>query len=54
MEGAGLVQDALGRVRNMVRENLKDLSAEELQAPPKPGLQGLENNSAVKGTRINY
>ena len=30
MECAGLVLDALGRVRDMVRENLKDLSPEEL------------------------
>lgn len=36
MENAGLVLDALGRVRDMVQENLRDLSPEELLAPPKP------------------
>ena len=41
MESAGLVLDALGRVRNMVRENLKDLSPEELLAPPKPHIAWL-------------
>ncbi len=30
MEAAGLVLDALGRVRAMVREALKDLTPEEL------------------------
>jgi hypothetical protein len=41
MEAAGLVLDALGRVRDMVREALKDLSAEELLAPPKPHIAWL-------------
>jgi DinB superfamily len=41
MECAGLVLDALGRVRDMVRENLKDLSPEELLAPPKPHIAWL-------------
>jgi hypothetical protein len=41
MEGAGLVLDALGRVRAMVREALKDLSAEELLASPKPHIAWL-------------
>jgi len=41
MECAGLVLDALGRVREMVRENLKDLSPEELLAPPKPHIAWL-------------
>jgi len=36
MESAGLVLDALRRVRDMVREALKDLSPEELLSPPKP------------------
>lgn len=36
MESAGLVLDALGRVRDMVCEVLKDLSPEELLAPPPP------------------
>ena len=36
MESAGLVLDALRQVRDMVREALKDLSPEELLAPPKP------------------
>jgi DinB family protein len=36
MESAGLVLDALGRVRDLVREALKDLSPEELLVPPKP------------------
>ena len=35
MESAGLVLDALGRVRDMVRDALKDLSPEELLALPK-------------------
>jgi hypothetical protein len=35
MEGAGLAIDALGRVRDMVREALKDLLPEELLAPAK-------------------
>ncbi|HEY7166615.1 MAG TPA: DinB family protein [Candidatus Binatia bacterium] len=41
MESAGLVLDALGRVREMVREALKDLSADELLAPPKPHIAWL-------------
>jgi hypothetical protein len=41
MECAGLVLDALGRVRDMVRENLKDLSSAELLAPPKPHIAWL-------------
>ena len=36
MESAGLVLDALGRVRDMVRDTLKYLSPEELLVPPKP------------------
>jgi hypothetical protein len=36
MESAALVLDALGRVRDMVRTALKDLSPEELLSPPKP------------------
>ncbi|HEY7316692.1 MAG TPA: DinB family protein [Candidatus Binatia bacterium] len=41
MESAGLVADALGRVRDMVRAVLKDLSPEELLAPPKPHIAWL-------------
>jgi hypothetical protein len=41
MESAGLVLDALARVRDMVREALKDLSPEELLAPPKPHIAWL-------------
>ena len=41
MEGAGVVLDALGRVRDMVREALRDLSPEELLAPPKPHIAWL-------------
>jgi len=41
MESAGLVVDALGRVRDMVRGALKDLSPEELLAPPKPHIAWL-------------
>lgn len=41
MEAAGLVLDALGRVREMVRSALKDLSPEELLAPPKPHIAWL-------------
>lgn len=41
MESAGLVIDALGRVRDMVREALKDLSAEEMLSPPKPHIAWL-------------
>jgi len=40
-ESAGLVLDALGRVRDMVRGALKDLSPEELLAPPKPHIAWL-------------
>lgn len=41
MESAGLVADALGRVREMVQAVLKDLSPEELLAPPKPHIAWL-------------
>jgi DinB superfamily len=41
MEAAGLVLDALGRVRDMVKEALKDLSPDELLAPPKPHIAWL-------------
>lgn len=41
MESAGLVLDALGRVRQMVREAIRDLSAEEMLAPPKPHIAWL-------------
>jgi len=41
MEAAGLVVDALGRVREMVGEALKDLSPEELLAGPKPHIAWL-------------
>jgi hypothetical protein len=41
MEAAGLVLDALGRVRSMVRDALKDLAAEELLSPPKPHIAWL-------------
>ncbi len=41
MEAGGLVLDALGRVREMVRAALKDLSPEELLAPPKPHIAWL-------------
>lgn len=41
MESAGLVVDALGRVRDMVHAALKDLSPEELLAPPKPHIAWL-------------
>ena len=41
MESAGLVLDLLGRVRAMVREALKDLSPQELLAPPKPPIAWL-------------
>ncbi len=36
MQGPALVIDALGRVREMVRDALKDLAPEELLVPPKP------------------
>lgn len=41
MEAAGLVEDALGRVRDMVRAALQDLSGEELLSPPKPHIAWL-------------
>ncbi len=41
MESAGLVIDALGRVRDMVRGALQDLSPAELMAPPKPPIAWL-------------
>jgi DinB family protein len=41
MEGAGLVLDALGRVREMARDTLKDLSPQELLASPKPHIAWL-------------
>jgi len=36
IEGPRLVTDAFGRVNDIVRETLKDLTQEELLAPPKP------------------
>jgi DinB family protein len=41
VESAGLVLDALGRVRDMVRNALKDLSPDELLVPPKPHIAWL-------------
>ena len=41
MEAAGLVLDALGRVREMVREALKDLTPEEMLSPPEPHIAWL-------------
>ena len=41
MESAGLVLDALSRVRQMVRDAISDLSAEEMLAPPKPHIAWL-------------
>ena len=41
MEAAGLVADALGRVSDMVHAALKDLSAEEILAPPRPHIAWL-------------
>lgn len=41
MEAAGLVLDALERVREMVREALKDLTPEEMLAPPRPHIAWL-------------
>src|SRR3954452_20943627 len=41
MESAGLVLDALGRVRQIVRESLEDLAPKELLAPPKPHIAWL-------------
>ena len=46
MESAGLVVDALGRVRDMVRDALTDLSPEQLLAPPKPHIAWLVWNIA--------
>jgi hypothetical protein len=41
VESAGLVLEALGRVRDMVRNALKDLSPDELLVPPKPHIAWL-------------
>lgn len=41
VEGPALVLDALGRVRDMVRDALKDLSPAELLAPPQPHIAWL-------------
>ena len=41
MEAAALALDALGRVREMVREALKDLTPEEMLAAPKPHIAWL-------------
>jgi hypothetical protein len=41
MECSGLVLDALGRVRDMVRSALTDLTPEELLAPPRPHIAWL-------------
>jgi len=41
MESAGLVIDALGRVRDMVRDALEDLSAAEMLSPPRPHIAWL-------------
>jgi len=41
MESAGLVLDALGRVRDMVRDAISDLSPQEMLAPPKPHIAWL-------------
>jgi len=41
VEGPGLVLDALGRVRDIVGKALKDLSPEELLAPPQPHIAWL-------------
>ncbi|MDH3445728.1 MAG: DinB family protein [Deltaproteobacteria bacterium] len=41
MESAVLVTDALGRVRDMVRDALNDLTPQELLAPPKPHIAWL-------------
>jgi hypothetical protein len=40
-EGPALAIDALGRVRDMVRNALNDLSPEELLVPPKPNIAWL-------------
>ncbi|MPZ78751.1 MAG: DUF664 domain-containing protein, partial [Deltaproteobacteria bacterium] len=41
MESAVLVLDVLGRVRDMVRDALKDLSPADLLSPPKPHIAWL-------------
>ena len=41
MEAAGLVLDALGRVRDMVRNALEDLSPQDLLASPQPHIAWL-------------
>ena len=41
MEGSTLVTDALGRVGDIMRETLRDLTREELVAPPKPHIRWL-------------
>src|SRR5688572_15313073 len=41
MEGRGLLVEAFGRGREMVRDVLKDLAREELIAPPKPHISWL-------------
>jgi hypothetical protein len=41
MEAAALVLDALGRVREIVRGALQDLTPEELLASPKPHIAWL-------------
>jgi len=46
MEAAGLVLDALGRVRQMVREALKDLTPAEMLSPPKPHIAWLTGHIA--------
>lgn len=54
MESAALVLDALGRVRDMVRAALKDLSPKELLAPPKPHIAWLVwHLSRVKDTNFS-
>jgi len=41
MESAGLVLDALGRVRELVRAAISDLRPQEMLAPPKPHIAWL-------------
>ena len=41
MEAAGLVLDTLGRVRDNVRDALKDLSCGRVDRPPKPHIAWL-------------
>ena len=41
MEAAGLALDALARVREMVRDALKDLTPDEMLSPPKPHIAWL-------------